>query len=105
MNDAEEIKRKKFEELQRQQQESLDDNNVQEQINQLESSVKTLLTKKAIERYGNIKIAHPEIAFQLLVLLGQAINTGRIEKVDDEALKNLLERIQPRKNKFKITRK
>ncbi|MDD5086137.1 MAG: DNA-binding protein [Candidatus Nanoarchaeia archaeon] len=105
MNDIEEIKRKKLEELKKQQQNSSDDYQFQQQIMQLESMVKRALTKKALERYGNIKTAHPELAIQLITLLGQAISTGRINKVDDEALKNLLKRIQPKKDRFKIIRK
>jgi DNA-binding TFAR19-related protein (PDSD5 family) len=105
MNDIEEIKRKKLEELKKQQQNSSEDYQIQQQVAQLESMVKVVLTKKALERYGNLKTAHPELAMQLLSLLGQAIQNGRIKRVDDEALKNLLRRIQPKKHKFKITRK
>jgi programmed cell death protein 5 len=105
MNDLEDIKRKKIEEIKKQQQNISNDYEIQQQIAQLESMVKSALTKKALERYGNIKTAHPELAIQLITLLGQAISTGRIKNVDDEALKNLLKRMQPKKDKFNIIRK
>ncbi len=105
MNDIDEIKRKKLEELKKQQQNSSENYQFQQQIAQLESMVKNSFSKKALERYGNIKTAHPELAIQLITFLGQAISTGRIKQVDDEALKNLLKRIQPKKDKFKIIRK
>jgi len=106
MTDIEELKRKKLEELQRQQQElDSEEAQIQQQITQLELLVKKVLTKKALERYGNIKTAHPDIAVHLLVLLGQAIQSGQIKTVDDEALKNLLMRLQPKKHKFKMIRK
>jgi len=106
MNDIEEIKRKKLEELQRQQQEvNSEEAQIQQQITQLELLVKKVLTKKALERYGNLKTAHPELAIQLLVLLSQAIQSGQIRTVDDNALKNLLMRLQPKKHKFRMIRK
>ncbi len=105
MNDIDELKRKKLEELQRQQQLDPEEAEVQEQISQLELLVKKALTKKALQRYGNLKTAHPELAVQLLVLLGQAIQTNQIKTVDDQALKNLLMRLQPKKHKFRMIRK
>lgn len=105
MNDIEELKRKKLEELQRQQQFDSEEEEIQQQIAQLELLVKKVLTKKALERYGNLKTAHPDLAVQLLVLLGQAVQSGQIKTIDDEALKNLLMRLQPKKHRFKMIRK
>ena len=105
MNDIEELKRKRLEELQRQQQFDSEEEEIQQQIAQLELLIKKVLTKKALERYGNLKTAHPELAVQLLVLLGQAVQSGQIKTVDDEALKNLLMRLQPKKHRFKMIRK
>ena len=105
MTDLEELKRKKLEEFQGQQPFDSEEAEIQQQIAQLEILVKGVLTKKALERYGNLKTAHPELAIQLLVLLGQAIQSGQIKTVDDNALKNLLMRLQPKKHKFKMIRK
>jgi len=104
MTDLEELKRKKLEEFQKQQS-NPEEIQIQQQIAQLEILVRGVLTKKALERYGNLKTAHPELAVQLLVLLSQAIQSGQIKTVDDDALKNLLMRLQPKKHKFKIIRK
>ncbi len=105
MTDLEELKRKRLEELQTKQQPDSEEAQMQQQIAQLELLVKGVLTKKALERYGNLKTAHPELAVQLLALLGQAIQSGQIKTVDDDALKNLLMRLQPKKHKFKMIRK
>ena len=105
MTDIEELKRKKLEELQRQQQPNSEEAQIQQQVEQLESVVKQRLTKKALERYGNLKTAYPELAVQLLILLSQAIQTNQIKTIDDDALKNLLMRLQPKKHKFKMIRK
>ena len=105
MTDLEELKRKKLEELQGQQQYDPEEAEIQQQIAQLEILVKGVLTKKALERYGNLKTAHPELAVQLLILLSQAIQTNHIKTIDDEALKNLLMRLQPKKHKFTMIRK
>jgi len=105
MTDLEELKRKRLEEIQTRQQPNSEEAQMQQQIAQLELLVKRVLTKKALERYGNLKTAHPELAVQLLALLGQAIQSGQIKTVDDDALKNLLMRLQPKKHKFKMIRK
>tara|TARA_B100001971_G_C18191574_1_gene538952 strand:- start:1065 stop:1397 length:333 start_codon:yes stop_codon:yes gene_type:complete len=110
MDELEEIKKRKLEELQKQQGQGLNQQaeeqlQLQQQIQQLEIIVKQALTKEALERYGNLKTAHPEKAVQLLVILGQAINSGQITKVDDAQLKELLKKLTPEKKEFKINRK
>ncbi len=74
----------------------------QEKIQQLEMVVKQTLTKEALERYGNIKAASPEKAVQLLVVLGQAIQAGQIQQIDDDKLKEILMQLTPEKKEFKI---
>ena len=64
--------------------------------------VKQLLTKEALERYGNIKAAYPEKAMQIIAIIGQAIQAGRINKIDDDQLKELLKKITPQKKEFKV---
>ena len=77
----------------------------QQQVQQLEIVVKQRLTKKALERYGNLKTAHPEKTIQLLAVLGQAIQTGKIEdQIDDEQLKEILIKLTPEKKEFNIKR-
>lgn len=76
----------------------------QQQVEQLESVVKKVLTKEALQRYSNLKTAHPEKAIQLLAAIGQAIQQGNVGVIGDEALKDLLRRLTPEKRDTKIRR-
>ncbi len=107
MDELEEIKKKKLESLQRQQQEQVNEEaQLQQQIQQLDSVVKQFLTKEALIRYGNIKTAHPQKFMQLLTVLGQLVQSGKINnQINDEQLKELLVHIEPQKKEFTIKRK
>ena len=109
-NELEEIRARRLGQIRQQQEESLrqqaqEEAQLQQQINQLEAVVKQFFTKEALTRYGNLKAAHPEKAVQLLVILGQAVQSGQLkEKIDDIKLKELLKRLTPEKKGFKIKR-
>ena len=104
-DNLEEIKRRKLEELQRAQQSQIQEEaRIQQQVEQLEALVKQAFTKGALERYGNLKTAHPDKAMQLLVVLGQAIQKGQINQVNDSQLKEILIKLTPDKKEFKIRR-
>ena len=110
MDELEEIKKRKLEELQKQQgvdlQQQVDEQaQLQQQIEQLEAVVKQLFTKEALIRYGNVKAAHPEKAVQLLVVIGQLMQQGKVQKIDDAQLKEILKQLTPQKKEFKINRK
>tara|TARA_Y100000310_G_scaffold109178_1_gene107612 strand:- start:8366 stop:8620 length:255 start_codon:yes stop_codon:yes gene_type:complete len=77
---------------------------LQEQITQLETLVKTKLTRDALSRYSNIKTAHPDKMVQLLVVLGQMVQGGEVESIDDEKLKEILHQMAPAKKEFTIKR-
>lgn len=96
MDGLEDIRRRKLEELQQGQEE------MQQQIQQMEMIAKQVMTKKALQRYGNVKAAHPEKAIQVLLVLGQAIQSREIEQVDDEQLKEILIKLTPEKKEFKL---
>ena len=110
MPTLDEIRKKKFEELMRLQQEKLQQQSqehaqIQQQIEQMENIVKQFLTSDALSRYGTLKTAHQEKALQLLVVLFQAIQKGQIQgKVDDSTLKKVLEQLTPKKKEIKIKR-
>jgi len=109
MDDLEELKKKKLRELQQKQQQAFqnqqqEQQQLQQQIEQLEAVVKQTFTKEALERYGNIKAAHPEKAVQILVVLGQLMQQGKIQQIDDQQLKQILEQLTPEKKDFKIKR-
>jgi|TARA_B100002003_G_C13859966_1_gene421077 DNA-binding TFAR19-related protein (PDSD5 family) len=76
----------------------------QEQIAQLETLVKSKLTRDALVRYGNIKTAHPDKMVQLLLVLGQMIQGGQIESIDDDKMKEILHQMSPEKKGFTIKR-
>jgi DNA-binding TFAR19-related protein (PDSD5 family) len=78
---------------------------LQKQLAALESVVKQRMSKEAVARYGNIKAGHPEKAVEVLLILGQAIDGGKISNVSDDLLKQILIKITPRKPEFRITRR
>ena len=109
MDELDEIRKRKLEELKKQQVESMqqqaqEQEQLQQQIQQLEAIVKQAFTKEALERYGNLKAAFPDRAVQLLVILAQALQSGQITKIDDNALKEILKKLTPKKKDFKIKR-
>jgi len=101
-----ELRRKRLEEFQRAYEgEQGRQQETEAQIGALENLVKARLTKDALERYTNLRIAHPDKAMQLLAILGQAIQQYKINEINDAQLKDLLARITPKQKEFKITRK
>ena len=108
MPSLDEIRKKKLEELMRSQQDRTQQQaeeqaQVRQQIEAMENAVKQFFTKEALARYGNLRAAHAEKAIQLLLILFNAIKTGQVKsKIDDSALKNLLERLTPKKKEIKI---
>ena len=107
MNELEEIKKRKLRELMEQQQDQMaEQQQAEQQIGQLETAVKQFLSKEALERFGNLKTAHSEKALNVLVVLGQMIQSGQIsQKIDDTQFKDILKQIEPKKKLFKIKRK
>ncbi len=71
---------------------------LRQQIQQLESIVKPHLERKAVERLGNIKLAHPEKYVQTLALLAQMFQSGKIDHLDDDQLKSFLKKISPKRS-------
>lgn len=106
----EEIRRKKLEQLmqlqqQKLQQQAQEQSKIQQQIEQMEDVVRQFMTKEALARYGSLKTAHHDKALQLLAILFQAISRGQIQnKVDDPALKKILEQMTPKKKEIRIKR-
>ena len=109
MTSLEEIRKKKLEEFQRQQQAASQENiqeelAIQQQLAQLEDVVKSRMTKDAIERYGNLKSAHPEKATNVIIIIGQAIQRGQVNTINDGMLREILMELNPKKKDFKIRR-
>ncbi len=102
MDELEQLRQKRLAELQQSKQtETQKQAEMQQQIQQLEQIVKQKLTKEALSRYGNIRIAHPDIALQLIAVLAQ-LNKN---KINDDELKEILMKVIPKKREIKIKRK
>lgn len=65
-----------------------------------------VLTKEARERLNNVRLAHKQLAAQVELIIMQAVESGQLKGVIDEAgLKTLLNQIKPEKKEFKVLRK
>lgn len=84
------------------QQSTDEEQQLQQQLAQLEVVVKQMMTPQALQRYGTIKLAHPEKALQALVVIAQMAQAGNIGIIDDTQLKNVLLHITPQKKETKI---
>ena len=93
------IRQRKMQALQEQAQQEAQ---MQQQVAQLETIVKTLFTKEALSRYGNLKAAHPEKAVQVLAAIGQMMQQGKAQKITDEDLKKILTLLTPKTKQIKI---
>lgn len=79
---------------------------LQKQVELLELELKKYLDSEAISRYGNLKSAHPELAMQVMILIVQSVNSGKMETpINDMKFKELLQYFQKPKKEFKLVRK
>jgi len=75
------------------------------QINMIENIAKKKMSKEAIARYGNLKVAHPEIAVKAISAIAQAVQTGYLkEQLSDDDFKDLLIELQRGKKELKLKR-
>ncbi len=86
--------RKLYEQADQEQQTSEEKQRLQQEIEMLEQTVKSRMTKEALQRYSNIRIAHPELALNLLLVLARAIQANQIGVIDDSQLKEILKQMQ-----------
>ncbi len=86
------------EKIQKQMEEAL------QQFQALEQIVKQHMTKQALSRYGNVKVAHPELAIKAVSMLASFIQSGQIDTIDDDMLKQVLKSLSVNKQ-YKIKRK
>ncbi|HLD97357.1 MAG TPA: DNA-binding protein [Candidatus Nanoarchaeia archaeon] len=113
--ELEELKRKKLEQLrqsyleQAQGQRQGEEAEAGRQLEALEEIVKARLSKEALQRYGTLKLAHPETAVQLAVAVAQAIESGRLSGMlsDEQLVAALrqLSRLSQKNRETSITRK
>ena len=88
------------------QQQAEAENQTQQQLTALESIATRYLERDAHTRYGTIKAANPEMAQQIVLVIAQLIEAGRITRpLNDAQFKSLLNQLTPNKREIKITRK
>lgn len=107
MDEAEEIRKRKLEEMKkRAQEEQGRESQRQNEEIQKQALLRNLLTPEARERLGRVKIARPEYGSQVENLIIQLAQQGRIkQKIDEPALVGLLKQIQGQvKKDFNIHR-
>jgi programmed cell death protein 5 len=113
-DDLEAIRRKRLEELQRQQA-SVQENDLQtayqkeqeqaEREAQIHAILRQIMTPEARERLTRLKMSRKELAEQIEIQLVGLARSGRLQgQIDDEKLKSLLVQMQPKKRDTKITR-
>ena len=60
----------------------------------IENISKSKMSKEAISRYGNLKIAHPDKAVRVISFIAEAVNAGQIkDTINDKQFKELLIRL------------
>jgi len=73
------------------------------QLETIEKMAKQYMSKEAISRYGNLKIAHLETAVKAITLIAQAGQVGQVkEQLTDMEFRELLMAIQEGKKTFKF---
>ena len=71
---------------------------VAQQLQFLEKTAKQKMSKETISRYGNLRIAHPEIAIKVITAIAQAVQAGQIRDIiTDEQFKMLLKEMQQKR--------
>ena len=78
---------------------------LQRKVQATEDLVKKYLSREAIARYSNIKAVHPEKAMQVLQVMLQLIQAGRITNaLSDGEFKHILQLLQQPQKEFRIKR-
>jgi programmed cell death protein 5 len=76
-----------------------------QKMEELKKSILTkILSKQALERLSRIKLVKPDLADQLELYLVQLYQQGKLKKVSDEELKQILETLSSKK-RYKIIKK
>jgi programmed cell death protein 5 len=108
VDELEALRRKKFQQLQTQQDQVAEARERQEALeSQRQAILRGIMTPEARERLGRLKTAYPQIAAtveQQLIMLAQSGRLGN-QKIDDDTLRQILEKLVPQKREIKIERR
>ncbi len=101
------IRRRKLLELQQAQDQALAQQQMREQQQaQKQTILRQILTPEARERLGRVELAYPELADSIENQLIALAQSGRVQRaIDDATLKQILERVMPKKREIKIERR
>jgi len=110
MDELEEIKRRKLQQLQAQAAQQQDAQQMAQQaelqkaLRQIDMIVKRLLTQEAQDRLANLRLVKPELVQKLKMYLAQLYVSGQVKQIDDAQLKDILTRLQQTKRESTIKR-
>jgi programmed cell death protein 5 len=73
---------------------------------QRQTILRQILSPEARERLGRVELAYPDLADSIENQLIALAQSGRVQRViDDATLKQILERVMPKKREIKIERR
>jgi programmed cell death protein 5 len=91
--ELEKLREEKLEEMQGQSDEEREEAREQ-QKESLKQEAYQHMTQEAISRLGNVRAARPELAHAVTAQIARLGKSGRIDKVDDGSLKDILRELQ-----------
>ena len=106
-DELEAIRRRTLRELQQAQDQAMAQQQMREQQQaQRQTILRQILSPEARERLGRIELAYPELADSIENQLIGLAQSGRVQRIiDDATLKQILERVMPKKRDIKIERR
>ena len=100
------LRRKRIEEIQRNQQDAVVQQKQREVADaQMQSVMRQILTPEARARLARLKIAYPDVVASVEQQLIGLAQSGRLDRmIDDNTLQQILQKVLPEKRDIKIKR-